>query len=485
MGKSEETPLLTSESQDREAALRSWLREASKKAEDGRQATFFDDAEWRGIPAIRWVLGLGYMLAMGVCGIVLVALGSTLEDLAARCGTSSVEVGSVFIARGAGAMFGSAVSAKLYTAFKSQTIMALVLLTFAIVLTWLPLVKTVFSLHVSFTLLGICTAVLDTGCQIQTRKLHGVEAGPWLGANTVAFGISGALVPSLAYLTHSLMAQYVILSFVSLTVGALLYLPPTPRKEQLPPPAVKKTASSGEAKQTYEIETCLAIMVFWLVGGKVTATAYFTEFIQDTRILPFEDCALLIMVLWVAITFGRIAGIQDQRFLNRPRLYNHLCLFCLAGAIAMLLLLAFPSSRLVLWVGVGLYGFFNGPTVGYCYDLNNRLTVPSEVGMSIVMLGLNSGTSLVPYGTSLVWEYLGPFTLMWALLVSHLIPIPLLFLAAYLFDRKTKKEGLDVKDLVPTPTNTVKSKVVSSSAPTSAPLNKEAGDVKKPVKSAA
>lgn len=40
----------------------------------------------------RRALGTGYMFAMGVCGIVLVALGSTLDDLAENCGTTSIAV---------------------------------------------------------------------------------------------------------------------------------------------------------------------------------------------------------------------------------------------------------------------------------------------------------------------------------------------------------------------------------------------------------
>lgn len=40
----------------------------------------------------KYALGTAYMLAMGVCGIVLVALGSTLDDLASNCGTTSTDV---------------------------------------------------------------------------------------------------------------------------------------------------------------------------------------------------------------------------------------------------------------------------------------------------------------------------------------------------------------------------------------------------------
>lgn len=40
----------------------------------------------------KYALGTGYMFAMGVCGIVLVALGSTLDDLAENCDTTATDV---------------------------------------------------------------------------------------------------------------------------------------------------------------------------------------------------------------------------------------------------------------------------------------------------------------------------------------------------------------------------------------------------------
>ena len=76
-----------------------------------------------------------------------------------------------------------------------------------------------------------------------------------------------------------------------------------------------------------------------------------------------------------------------------------------------------------------LYGFGNGPCVGYCYDLNNRLTVPSETGMSIVMFGLNFGASLVPYCATLVWDdtALSYYALPCTVLLSMFLPLPLLY----------------------------------------------------------
>lgn len=63
------------------------------------------------------------------------------------------------------------------------------------------------TMHVIFGLFGTCTAITDTGCQIQTRKVHGSKAGPWLGVNTVTFSVSGAFVPLIGLMTGNLFAQ--------------------------------------------------------------------------------------------------------------------------------------------------------------------------------------------------------------------------------------------------------------------------------------
>jgi len=162
---------------------------------------------------LRLWWGICYANAMGVCGIVLVALGSTLSALAADCGTTETAVGTVFIARGVGAITGALGSARLYAPpRRGNAVMIVVLLLLSVVLLYMPFVREVWVLHATWFLLGACTATLDTGCQIMTRKVHGVHAGPWLGANTVCFAIAGALVPLIEIVTGELFAQYATLA---------------------------------------------------------------------------------------------------------------------------------------------------------------------------------------------------------------------------------------------------------------------------------
>jgi hypothetical protein len=90
--------------------------------------------------------------------------------------------------------------------------MTVALALIIILLLYLPFNKSYVLLHVYFLFLGFGTAVTDTGCQIMTRKVHGKKAGPWLGANTVSFGITGALVPLIETLTYKLSVQYLVIA---------------------------------------------------------------------------------------------------------------------------------------------------------------------------------------------------------------------------------------------------------------------------------
>ena len=77
-------------------------------------------------------------------------------------------------------------------------------------------------LHVYFCLLGLGTSITDTGCQIQTRRIHGKAAGPWLGANTEAFGVAGALVPLIEVITGNFYVEFAILATLVIATGVVM-----------------------------------------------------------------------------------------------------------------------------------------------------------------------------------------------------------------------------------------------------------------------
>ena len=396
------------------------------------------------VDKIRSYLGTSYMMAMGVCGVVLTAIGSTLDKIAVNCGTTSTAIGSVFVARGIGAVLGAVSSATLYSPpRKGNNIMLVTMMLLTAMLIYLPFVDNIWILHIVFTLLGFCTAVTDTGCQIMSRKVHGTKAGPWLGANTVVFGVAGALVPLVDIITTDLFTMYAVLSTVTVITIITMMALPHPEMEEVRvhlPPKIAKGARASRAKQQwiqkyFVTEMIIGNMVFWLIGGKVLCSSYIEDYVTDSGVIASDKKAWALMIVWIFIAIGRFVGLHDQIKLNRlgPKgiypLYQNLTLWVVCGGLGGAIMLIFMNSAVGFWLALMLYGFGNGPCVGYCYDLNNRLTIASEKGMSIVMFGLNFGASIVPYGATLIWEHT---TYSWrvmplVLMISMILPIPLLY----------------------------------------------------------
>jgi fucose permease len=175
-------------------------------------------------------------------------------------------------------------------------------------------------------------------------------------------------------------------------------------------------------------------MLFCFVGGGVTVTAYIESYVDQTNVIWSIHKPTLVFVLWVSITIGRIVGVIDQRYLTRGTLYIHLSLLCLGGFCSMMLITLAPRNSAALWIGTCCYGLFHGPTVGFSYDLNNRLTLPTERSMSIVMFGLNLGASVVPFLTTQLWKYNqgNPLSLIIIVGLSSILPFPLLYLTSSL-----------------------------------------------------
>ncbi len=102
-----------------------------------------------------WTVSIGYLLAMGVCGLVLVALGATLDDLSSNVGVKSTNLGTVFIARGCGAVFGAIVSSFLYAQFKGNSVLIFTLSGVVVLMLLLPICHSSVLLHIEFLFLGL------------------------------------------------------------------------------------------------------------------------------------------------------------------------------------------------------------------------------------------------------------------------------------------------------------------------------------------
>ncbi len=147
----------------------------------------------------------------------------------------------MFLTRGIGAGLGNIASPKLYRLARGKITVSVTLFLLAANLLVVPLADNAGALHLTFLALGFLTAIVDAGCQLMTRRLHGSAAGPWLGANTVSFGLGGAFSPLIGWLTGSLVVEYAILATVTFLIGCFLVVLPSPDVEPAPHEVLART----------------------------------------------------------------------------------------------------------------------------------------------------------------------------------------------------------------------------------------------------
>ena len=427
----------------------------------------------------KWIASVAYMLSMGCCGIVLVTISSTFENLAQQVQKSTTELGTVFILRGLGSIVGTISCSKLFAWFPENYVLScsLGLITFMLIL--IPFSYHSIQLHIFFFFLGMGTAVTDTGCQLMTRKVHRNHAGPWLGINATIFGLSAAVVPIIEMFARDMISRYIIFaSIVGFTTCFMLVIANFLENNTLENVQFKfntieityepikgnnlnnqnilinsnninstideestriiqnnsqnnshKNSDNKQKIPHYYTEILVALMLFCFVGGGVTAAAYLETYIDQTKIIDNKYKEKIFFVFWFSLTIGRFAGCFVQQFLGDSGVIMSISLFSVGGFLSMILIFLFPYSTNALWIGVIFYGFFHGPTVGYCQDLNNRLTYLNENSMAIVMFGLVCGASFVPFFTALIWKYYNyPLAFIIILGFSMILPLPLLHL---------------------------------------------------------
>ena len=204
----------------------------------------------------------------------------------------------------------------------------------------------------------------------------------------------------------------------------------------------------------------ISALCFSVIGGQVSVTAYLESYVEQTGVIPPANKNQALLCFFIFVTLGRAFGIYLQSFNNAP-LPTFVLTTAAVGSTAAVILLLFQHSIMVFWVALPLWGFCNGPLLGFSYDLNNRLTLPTEKSMSLVMFGLNLGASVVPYVSSLLWRsWFGPSILLYVIFLSLAIPIPLVLAATRLSymdflaaapRRPTQYESINVDEETTTP----------------------------------
>lgn len=390
-----------------------------------------------------WMAGSYFgVTAMG--GALLVLTSLSMSKFALMLSEDTSALSKLWIFKALGSLSGICISAVVMQAKGSATVSAFIsssVTCLSIVCIVVPTFEgrlTEGMLCAFYLIIGLCATIMDVGVSIQSRRIHADEAGAWLSANTICFALGCQAVAMLQFwfsdrqIFITVGAFGIIVTAASL-VSAILPAPVTPSKSL--PLIAKAQASEKDASKSakklqdfYVFEALFGVILFWVFGSKIACSAYLHLYLKDefgtSRILRKYE--LLILVIWSMTSIARVYGVFDTARLPFWQVTPVLG----RGSGAMLLtlmsavVLAIFSERFTFfWVTIVCYFTVSGPALGYTYELNHRVTIQSARGTSILKLGFQMGTSLVPFATAILWHSYGPAALRIVLIAGSAIPM--------------------------------------------------------------
>lgn len=300
----------------------------------------------------KYTLTAAYYLTFILLGLTIAAEGATLLQLAENTSSALDQISLIFFFGSLGYLIGSYISGKIYDRISGHAFMAWVFAVLGIAIALVPVSKSIWILFVVVLSVGMTKGALDVGCNTLLLWVHREHASPFLNGLHAAFGLGAFLAPLLVefVIVRTGAIQWVYWSFAiaAIPIGIWVYSHPSPTARTVP----------DEHKDAPHPTLPLAIMVLCF-AFYVGAESGYGNFIKTYTILrqlgSESDANYLNSAFWGLFTLGRLLGIWiSTRLRSITLLYIDLAGCC----ASLLLILFFPASATILWIGTILLGIF-------------------------------------------------------------------------------------------------------------------------------
>jgi predicted MFS family arabinose efflux permease len=188
-------------------------------------------------------------------------------------------------------------------------------------------------------------------------------------------------------------------------------------------------SSQPDPPPHYWTDMLISLMVFFIVGGSTSFSIYLETYVDQTPIINTNLKAMALLVFFCSGTVANISGIFVQISISDRSLGRLTASVLAFGALGTLLVMGIKDSAAAIWTGIAIFGFSSAITVGFCFNIANRLSYPSATSTSIIMIGSSVGVSIIPYISSLLIAAYAPGMIMLVGLVSMVVPGVLLVFA--------------------------------------------------------
>ncbi len=368
-------------------------------------------------PGLKTSRTIGYFAGFVVLGLMVASLGPTLPGLAENTQVRLSEISFLFIARSLGHVLGSLQGGRLYDRVPGHILLGAVLVAMAVLMALVPLVPHMWLLTAALLMMGVAAGALDVGNNTLLIWVHREKCGPFINAGHFFFGAGGFLAPVI-------IAQVVLLSgdiTWAYWILALLMLPAVVWLLRLPSPAPMVVSDDGSSAQINHLLVALVtLFLFLYVGIEASYGGWVYTYAVTLGLADETMAAYLTSAFWGAFTLSCLVAIPIS-IRVRPR---YILLADLAGCgISLGLLLLFPHSALVLWLGTVGVGLSMASVFPTALSLaQRRMTITGRV-TSWFFAGAGAGGMVLPWLIGQFFESVGPRVTMVAMLVDLVVAL--------------------------------------------------------------
>lgn len=365
-----------------------------------------------------------YYVAFIALGMMTAVTGPVLTRLADNTGSDLSQIGTIFISGSLGYVGGSLLSGRLYDRWPGHPIMALNLLSMAVIAMLIPFISQLWLLLVAMFGLGLMSGMVDVGGNTLLVWLYAERVTPYMNGLHLFFGI-GAFVAPLIIATIGSTIHGEINLFWSYWPLAISIAIPAVALLLNPSPAIRVPPSTETTEATrYSLVALIALFLFLYVGAEITMGNWIAAYISIQQLANPAEAAMLASAFWGAFTLGRLISIP-LGFRFRPRTILGVDLLGCLFSMGMLLL--GPTDLRLIWVGTLGLGFAMASIFPTTLSMaERRLSLTGQV-TSFFFVGSSLGGMIIPWLTGYLFEHYGPHTMFPMLMLVLLADFALFF----------------------------------------------------------
>ena len=195
-----------------------------------------------------------------------------------------------------------------------------------------------------------------------------------------------------------------------------------PKKRQNgPQTAIFDPKSCAGGDRVFGCQMFVLIFVYYLllVGGERAYGKFVYSYARESSLaFTKTQAAWLNTMYWVSFTLARVVAYIAARWVP-----IHILLFIqvIGTAISAILLNAFHSHVIMFWITSFTLGFFKAPLFPSGLGWINRYLRMTSMLIMVVNIGSSTGGMLIQWLTGYLFEYYGPRSFLYTVLVYSLL----------------------------------------------------------------